>query len=57
MKGFQEGHRLRFSKNILLKNKITANQVLFLFLCLIVRLSETQVSMTNTKAGAPKNSL
>jgi len=40
-----------YNSDILLKSRIMAND-LFCFLCLIVRISEARVSMTNAKGGA-----
>ena len=45
MQGLQGGRG--YDRDILLKSTIMANELLFCFLCLILRLSELRVSMTN----------
>jgi len=51
MEGWQEKHRC--GSNILLKNKVMANESL-LFFVFDVRLAETQVSVTNDIGSTPK---
>jgi len=46
--------RRGYDSNILLKNRIKANGLLFCLLCLILRFGEGRVSMPNTKGDAPE---
>jgi len=47
--------RCGYDSAILLKSRIMTEELLFSLLCLILRLREARVSMTNAKGGAPEN--